>query len=210
MKLTAIILAVFTASCGAQNTNKNIDNDLKIKMEDKYEVAILGSGCFWCTEAIFADLKGVMKAESGYAGGHKENPTYKEVCTGNTGHAEVVKVTFDPAVITFKELLEVFWFSHDPTTLNRQGADVGTQYRSAIFYMKEEQKNIAQEYKNRLNDDKVYDSPVVTEITPYTNYFKAENYHQDYFALNGSQPYCNVVIKPKVEKFRKVFHEKLK
>lgn len=207
----AIFFTVFTASCGAQNTQKaNTDNNLKLDMEDKYQVAIFGSGCFWCTEAIFADLKGVIKAESGYAGGHKDNPTYKEVCTGNTGHAEVVKVTYDPTVITFEELLEVFWFSHDPTTLNRQGADVGTQYRSVIFYMNEEQKKLAEAYKNKLNADKVYENPVVTEITPYTNYFKAENYHQDYFALNGSQPYCNVVIKPKVEKFRKVFHEKLK
>jgi len=202
---------IFTASCGAQNTqNANTDNNLKLDMENKYQVAIFGSGCFWCTEAIFADLKGVIKAESGYAGGHKDNPTYKEVCTGNTGHAEVVKVTYDPSVITFEELLEVFWFSHDPTTLNRQGADEGTQYRSAIFYMNEEQKKLAEAYKNKLNTDKVYKNPVVTEITAYTNYFKAENYHQDYFALNGSQPYCNVVIKPKVEKFRKVFQEKLK
>lgn len=202
---------IFTASCGAQNTqNANTDNNLKLDMENKYQVAIFGSGCFWCTEAIFADLKGVIKAESGYAGGHKDNPTYKEVCTGNTGHAEVVKVIYDPSVITFQELLEVFWFSHDPTTLNRQGADEGTQYRSSIFYMNEEQKKLAEAYKNKLNADKVYENPVVTEITAYTNYFKAENYHQDYFALNGSQPYCNVVIKPKVEKFRKVFQEKLK
>jgi len=207
----AFLFMIFTASCGAQNTqNANTDNNLKLDMENKYQVAIFGSGCFWCTEAIFADLKGVIKAESGYAGGHKDNPTYKEVCTGNTGHAEVVKVTYDPSVITFEELLEVFWFSHDPTTLNRQGADEGTQYRSAIFYMNEEQKKLAEAYKNKLNTDKVYKNPVVTEITAYTNYFKAENYHQDYFALNGSQPYCNVVIKPKVEKFRKVFQEKLK
>lgn len=176
----------------------------------KMEIATFGNGCFWCTEAIFQELKGVSKAVSGYMGGTKKNPTYKEVCTGTTGHAEVLQITYDPSVITFDELLEVFWKTHDPTTLNRQGNDVGTQYRSAVFYHNEEQKKLASEYKNKLDASGAWNDPIVTEITEASTFYPAEDYHQEYFSLNGSQPYCNFVIRPKVEKFKKVFKDKLK
>ncbi len=176
----------------------------------KLETATFGAGCFWCTEAQFQQLKGVEKVESGYAGGHVKNPTYKDVCTGTTGHAEVTNVYYDPAQISFDELLAAFWTAHDPTQLNRQGNDVGTQYRSVIFYHNEEQKKKAEEYKKKLNDEKAYDNPVVTEISPFTVFYKAEDYHQDYYNLNGSQPYCTFVIKPKLDKFQKVFKDKLK
>ncbi len=177
---------------------------------DKKEIATLGGGCFWCTEAIFQKLKGVEKVESGYAGGNTKNPTYNEVCTGKTGHAEVVQITYNPDIISFDELLEVFWAVHDPTTLNRQGADVGTQYRSVIFYHSPEQKVIAEKYKARLNEEKAFDKPVITEISPFTNFFKAEAYHQEYFKNNPTQGYCRIVVAPKVDKFKKVFHDKLK
>ena len=176
----------------------------------KKEVAILGAGCFWCVEAVFEELNGVISVESGYMGGHVKNPTYREVCTGTTGHAEVAKVTFDPDVVSFKEVLEVFWQTHDPTTLNRQGADVGTQYRSAIFYLSEEQKETAEYYKKKLDDSGAFNGPVVTEIVEASTYYPAENYHQDYYALNPNQGYCQFVIRPKLEKFRKAFAEKLK
>jgi len=169
-----------------------------------------GAGCFWCVEAIFSDLKGVDKVISGYSGGIIKNPSYKEVCAGTTGHAEVCQVVYNPNEISFKELLEVFWKTHDPTTLNRQGGDVGTQYRSAIFYHAEEQKQIAESVLKVLNDEKVFENPIVTEITAFSNFYPAEDYHQDYFELNGEQPYCTAVIRPKVEKFRKVFKDKLK
>ncbi|HYG37034.1 MAG TPA: peptide-methionine (S)-S-oxide reductase MsrA [Cytophagales bacterium] len=174
------------------------------------EKATFGNGCFWCTEAIFQDLKGVESVVSGYSGGHTENPTYKEVCNGTTGHAEVLQITYDPSVITFDELLEIFWETHDPTTLNRQGNDIGTQYRSAIFYHNNEQKELAQKYKKKLDESGAFPRPIVTEITPFTIFYKAENYHQNYYNLNGSEPYCSMVIRPKVEKFRKVFKDKLK
>ncbi|WP_255416052.1 peptide-methionine (S)-S-oxide reductase MsrA [Reichenbachiella sp. MSK19-1] len=174
------------------------------------DVATFGNGCFWCTEAIFQDLKGVSKVESGYSGGQTLDPTYKEVCTGTTGHAEVLQITYDPAVISFDELLEVFWKTHDPTTLNRQGNDVGTQYRSVVFYHSDEQKALAEKYKKELNASGAFNDPIVTEITAFDKFYVAEDYHQNYFNLNGSQPYCNFVIKPKVEKFRKVFKDKLK
>ncbi|SHJ57635.1 peptide-methionine (S)-S-oxide reductase MsrA [Reichenbachiella agariperforans] len=174
------------------------------------DVATFGNGCFWCTEAIFQDLKGVSKVESGYSGGQTLDPTYKEVCTGTTGHAEVLQITYDPAVISFDELLEVFWKTHDPTTLNRQGNDVGTQYRSVVFYHSDEQKALAEKYKKELNASGAFNDPIVTEITAFDKFYVAEDYHQNYYNLNGSQPYCNFVIKPKVEKFRKVFKDKLK
>ncbi len=176
---------------------------------ENYELATFGSGCFWCTETIFRKLNGVKSAVSGYSGGTKENPTYKEVCTGTTGHAEVVKVTFDPTIISYKELLEIFWKIHDPTTLNRQGNDIGTQYRSVIFYHNEEQKKIAEEYKSKLEEEKIFNDPIVTEITHFTKFFPAENYHQDYYEQNKTQPYCSFVITPKLEKFKKVFREKI-
>jgi len=174
------------------------------------EIATFGAGCFWCIETIFQELDGVYEANSGYSGGDIKNPAYKEVCTGRTGHAEVVQVIFDPKVILFADLLEVFWQVHDPTTLNRQGNDVGTQYRSAVFYHSDEQKNLAEKYKQQLNDSGAWDNPIVTEITQFDVYYPAEDYHQDYFNLNGEEPYCQFVIKPKVEKFKKVFGDKLK
>ena len=176
----------------------------------KLATATFGAGCYWCTEAQFQQLKGVEKVESGFAGGHVPNPTYKQVCDGTTGHAEVCNITYDPAVITFDELLAAFWTCHDPTTLNRQGNDVGTQYRSAIFYHNEEQKKKSEEYKKKLNDEKAWANPVVTEIAPFTIFYKAEDYHQNYYNENGSQPYCSFVIGPKVDKFKKVFRDKLK
>lgn len=174
------------------------------------QTATFGTGCFWCTEAIFESLKGVIKAQSGYSGGHVANPTYEQVCSGETGHAECIQVTYDPKVISYDELLEAFWESHDPTTLNRQGADAGTQYRSAIFYHNDEQKRLAEAYKQKLNASGSFKDPIVTEITAFTKFYPAENYHQDYFKLNGHAPYCQFVIAPKVEKFKKVFKDKLK
>ena len=174
------------------------------------EKATFGSGCFWCTEAVFQRLKGVTGVQSGYAGGTTENPTYEEVCSGKTGHAEVVQIEYDPAQISFDELLEVFWNTHDPTTLNRQGNDIGTQYRSAVFYHSEEQKKIAESYKVKLDREGVWSDPIVTEITPYANFYSAEGYHDDYFNKNGSQPYCSFVVAPKVKKFKEVFASKLK
>ena len=176
----------------------------------KLDTATFGTGCFWCTEAVFQELKGVVKAVSGYTGGHVAHPSYEEVCSGTTGHAEALQITYDPAVITYDELLEVFWEAHDPTTLNRQGNDVGTQYRSAIFYHNAEQKEKAEHYKEKLNKSGAYDKPIVTEITAFSKFYPAEDYHQDYFRLHGSQPYCQMVIRPKVEKFEKVFKDKLK
>ncbi len=172
--------------------------------------ATFGGGCFWCTEAIFKDLKGVEHVEAGYAGGHVLNPTYKEVCTQTTGHAEVIRLRYNPEEISFKKLLEVFFKTHDPTTLNRQGNDIGPSYRSAIFYHNQEQKKVAQAVIAELEEAKAYNSPIVTEVTELSNYFPAEDYHQNYFASNGDQPYCSMVVRPKVEKFRKVFAEDLK
>lgn len=180
-------------------------NDIKM-----FETATLANGCFWCTEAVFQDLDGVEKVISGYSGGFIENPTYEEVCDRTTGHAECLRIEYDPARISFDELLEVFWATHDPTTLNRQGNDVGPQYRSAIFYHNEEQKEKAEMYKKRLNESGVFDSPIVTAIEPLINFFPAENYHTNYYLDNPAQSYCYYVIKPKLEKLKKVFSHKLK
>jgi peptide-methionine (S)-S-oxide reductase len=174
------------------------------------EITTLGGGCFWCVEAVFDGLEGVMSVESGYMGGQTANPTYEEVCSGQTGHAEVVQVTFDPAVVSYREILEVFFVVHDPTTLNRQGNDVGTQYRSAIFYRSPEQKRAAEETIARLDGAKLWDAPIVTEIAPAGAFYEAEGYHQEYFARNPYQPYCRAVVAPKVQKFRKHFLDKLK
>lgn len=174
------------------------------------ETATLGAGCFWCVEAVFAELNGVEKVESGYAGGRNANPTYREVCSGTTGHAEVIQVTFDPQKISFREILEVFFSVHDPTTLNRQGADVGTQYRSVIFYHTEEQKAVAEQVISELNATKTWSAPIVTEVTPIDKFYKAEDYHQEYFKLHGEEPYCQVVIAPKLSKFRQQYGERLK
>jgi len=190
-------------------------NQENVKVENKAEelvnsVATLAAGCFWCVEAVFQKLKGVEKVESGYMGGTIKNPTYKEVCTGQTGHAEVCQISFNPTIISFEELLEVFWKTHDPTTLNRQGGDIGTQYRSAVFYHDAAQKQIAENIKNDLSQSGAYNDPIVTSFEEVSVFYKAENYHQDYFNLNGHNPYCQMVVKPKVEKFIKVFSDRIK
>jgi peptide-methionine (S)-S-oxide reductase len=174
------------------------------------EVATLGGGCFWCLEAVFADLRGVEKVESGYSGGAIDNPTYGQVCSGTTGHAEVVQVRFDPKLISFKEILEIFFVIHDPTTMNRQGADAGTQYRSAVYFHSSEQKMIAEKVIKEINASGIWDAPVVTEVAPFRVFYKAEDYHQDYYKNNPEQMYCQVVIAPKVSKFRKQFMDRLK
>jgi peptide-methionine (S)-S-oxide reductase len=174
------------------------------------EVATLGGGCFWCLEAVYQELRGVEKVESGYSGGEVPNPTYRQVCSETTGHAEVVQVTFDPDEVSYKDILEVYFTIHDPTTLNRQGADVGTQYRSVIFYHDEEQKRIAEEVISDLEKERIWNSPIVTEVAPFDEFYVAEDYHQDYFRNNGYQPYCQVIIAPKVAKFRKQHLERLK
>ncbi len=176
----------------------------------KSEVATLAGGCFWCLEAVFEQLRGVQRVESGYAGGSVAEPTYRQVCTGTTGHAEVVQITFDQSVVSYREILDVFFATHDPTTLNRQGADVGTQYRSAIFYHSPEQKRVAEERIKELNDAKIWDKPIVTQIVPLQKFNLAEDYHQEYFRNNPGQPYCMAVVSPKVAKFRKQFAAKLK
>lgn len=176
----------------------------------KIETATFANGCFWCTEAVFQRLKGVEKVTSGYTGGHVKNPTYEQVCNKNTGHAEALQIQYDPQEISFDELLEVFWKTHDPTTLDRQGNDVGPQYRSVIFYHNEAQKEKAEKYKKALNESHVFDAPIVTAIEPFTVFYPAENYHNNYYNRNPSQPYCYYVIKPKVEKLEKVFADKLK
>jgi peptide-methionine (S)-S-oxide reductase len=172
--------------------------------------ATFGAGCFWCVEACFKDLDGVVNVLSGYSGGHLKNPSYKEVCLGSTGHAEVARVEYNDDIISFTELLEVFWFVHNPTTLNRQGNDIGTQYRSAVFYHDEEQKVLSEEYKQKLNNSGAWNDQIITEISPLINFFPAENYHHNYFANNPDQPYCSSVVRPKVEKFRKAFETRLK
>ena len=189
-------------------------NQENVKVENKEvatnSVATLAAGCFWCVEAVFQKLKGVEKVESGYMGGTIKNPTYKDVCTGQSGHAEVCQITYNPNIISFEELLEVFWKTHDPTTLNRQGGDVGTQYRSAVFYHDASQKRIAENIKNDLSQSGAFDSPIVTTFEEVSIFYKAEDYHQDYFNLNGHNPYCQLVVKPKVEKFKKVFGDRIK
>ncbi len=174
------------------------------------DTATVGGGCFWCTEAQFQLLDGVIRVESGYSGGHIKNPAYREVCNGTTGHAEVIQVVYDTRKLSYQDILEAFWLSHDPTQMNRQGNDVGTQYRSVIFYHSESQKALAESLKQKLNESGAYTDPVVTEIAPFTVFYKAEAYHQNYFNDNGDQPYCQFVVAPKVDKFRKVFKEKLK
>jgi peptide-methionine (S)-S-oxide reductase len=193
-----------------KDISKNMTTNTNGSVNTATDTATFGTGCFWCTEAIFQQLEGVVSATSGYSGGHVNNPTYKEVCTGTTGHAEVLQVVYDPKKITFDELLEVFWQTHDPTTLNRQGNDVGPQYRSVVFYHNNEQKEKAEKYKAELDKSGAFNNPIVTEISPFTKFYAAEDYHQDYYNLNGAEPYCNIVIRPKVEKFKKVFKSKLK
>jgi peptide-methionine (S)-S-oxide reductase len=178
--------------------------------QEKTETATFGAGCFWCIEAVFSELKGVSSVTPGYAGGHIKKPAYKEVCNGTTGHAEVAQILFNSDIISFAELLEVFWMTHDPTTLNQQGADIGTQYRSVVFYHNEEQKKEAEFYLKKLEEEKIYPNPIVTEIVAFDVFYEAENYHNDYYENNPDQGYCKFVIRPKVEKFKKAFAEKLK
>ncbi len=217
--MTAAFIGVASLlSCAQKNSTKN-NLDMNNKNENKSsnpqsgktETALFANGCFWCTEAVFEELDGVISAVSGYSGGQTKNPNYKEVCSGETGHAECLLITYDPSKISFDALLEVFWETHDPTTLNRQGADVGTQYRSAIFYKNKEQKEKAEKYKAELDKSGAFPKPIVTEITPAGEFYPAENYHQQYYEANSnSNPYCQVVIRPKLDKFRKVFKDKLK
>jgi peptide-methionine (S)-S-oxide reductase len=207
--LPSVVFGQGTSAKENQATALESKQEKKDKKDKKMETITFGSGCFWCTEAIFQRIKGVDSVVSGYCGGTKENPTYKEVCTGETGHAEVIQVKFDPAVVSFDELLEVFWKMHDPTTLNQQGNDFGTQYRSAIFFSDDDQRKLAEEYKAKLNKE-VFDGKVVTEITELGKFYPAEKYHQNYFQSNKSAGYCRMVIAPKVEKFDKVFKDKKK
>jgi len=206
---------VLSSSCAQrENPKKNMIAGKDIEIDDnnnmKTDTATFGTGCFWCTEAVFQQLKGVLKVTSGYSGGHVKNPTYEQVCEKKTGHAEVCQIVYDPTVITFDELLEVFWQTHDPTTLDRQGNDVGPQYRSVVFYHDAEQKEKSEKYKAELNKSGAFDNPIVTAVEPYKNFYSAEKYHQNYYNDNGSQPYCYYVIRPKLEKFEKVFKSKLK
>jgi peptide-methionine (S)-S-oxide reductase len=208
-----LLFCMVMLSCGQKKTeSKTTQNPMQETptSSTSLKLATFGSGCFWCTEAIFLQVKGVQKVESGYSGGKVKNPTYKEVCSGLTGHAEVIQVGYDPQVVSYDELLEIFWKTHDPTTLNKQGADEGTQYRSVIYYHDEEQKKAAEFYKEKLDKSGAFDVPIVTEISPFTAFYKAEDYHQNYYNLNGNAPYCSYVIQPKVEKFKKVFADKLK
>lgn len=213
LTMTYLIALIFLFS----NCSNKSDSEQKISnklitnksMSGKSDTAIFGAGCFWCVEAIFQRLKGVESIESGYTGGKVENPTYKQVCSGETGHAEVAKIVFDPEVISYNDLLEVFWTTHDPTTLNQQGADKGTQYRSAIFYLNEEQKNLAERSKIEIAPQ-IWDGTIFTEITPLEKFYKAEDYHQNYYNQNSEESYCKYVINPKLEKFRKKFKDKIK
>lgn len=202
MKKSFLIILLLSLSMIGQNNLKKSNSNL--------ETITLGGGCYWCTEAIFENLVGVKTVVSGFSGGKTANPSYEEVCTGKTGHAEVVQITFDKSVTNLDEILKVFFTVHDPTTLNRQGEDVGTQYRSVIFYRNEAQRKTAQDIINVLNANKVYNSPIVTKVEPFTQFYNAEDYHQDYYAYNKNKPYCRLVIQPKLEKFEKIFKDRLK
>jgi peptide-methionine (S)-S-oxide reductase len=219
MKLSQIINTFFIAAlcaCNAksQTNSKSMSVEFSklpktsLNIADNHRVIILGGGCFWCTEAIYLQLRGIISAESGYAGGHVANPSYEAVCDKQTGHAEVVKVVYDPKIISLDDVLEVFFEVHDPTTLNRQGNDVGPQYRSVIYFQNDEERQIAEDA--RVKAQEFWDSPIVTEITPFSNFYKAEAYHQNYYFQNSNQPYCAYVITPKVKKFQKIFSDKLK
>jgi len=205
-KVVIIIVLIF----GLNNFYGQSSITKKSKMSNKFETATLANGCFWCTEAIFQRLEGVESVKSGYSGGIIKNPAYREVTTGRTGHAEAIQLKFNPSIISFQEILDVFFSTHDPTTLNKQGYDRGTQYRSAIFYHSEEQKNISEEFIKILNEAKVFESPIVTEVTKFDAFFNAEDYHQNYYNNNKTQGYCTAVINPKLEKFIKKYKNKLK
>lgn len=206
MSLSAALI-----SCAQGNKTKQEENNNIVMDNKNLDTATFGAGCFWCVEAIYQQLEGVVSVNSGYSGGTVANPGYEEVCTGSTGHAEVCSIVYDTTKISFEELLEVFWSIHDPTTLNRQGHDSGTQYRSAIFYHNDHQKQLAEKYKAELNKSGAWKDPLVTEITPFTAFYKADKYHQNYYNDNsGKNPYCSIVIAPKLDKFKKVFADKLK
>lgn len=211
------LLLLLTGGCWSANQSQiaskepmNTPEKTESTDGNQTEMATFGSGCFWCTEAFFQELKGVQKVVSGYTGGHVENPTYEQVCGKKSGHAEACQITYDPQQITFTELLEVFWKTHDPTTLNRQGNDEGPQYRSAVFFHTPEQKELAEKYKKKLDESGAFPNPIVTEITAAAKFYPAENYHQNYFRLNPNQGYCAFVIGPKMDKFRKAFADKIK
>ena len=215
MKIISFILAINSFTALYSLSYSQIIKDTEMDNTDhktgkKIETATFGAGCFWCTEAIFKRLDGVEKVISGYSGGHVKDPSYKEVCTGTTGHAEVTRIHFDPEEISYEELLEVFWQTHDPTTLNRQGNDIGTQYRSVIFYHNEEQKKIAEKSKQEMDHSGTFADPIITEISPLNNFYEAEDYHQDYFENNPNQPYCSIVIAPKLKKFTAKYGDMLK
>lgn len=216
---TGLLLLTGLSSCQTSGTSEpptettNSTSMMNIHASEPsghLDTATFAEGCFWCTESFFQQLRGVKKVISGYSGGHVAHPTYEEVCTGTTGHAEACDIIYDPSEISFAQLLQAFWESHDPTTLDRQGNDIGTQYRSAIFYHNEQQKELAESYKKKLDASGAYRSPIVTSIEPFKNFYPAEDYHQDYYNLHKSQPYCQFVIRPKLEKFRKVFKDELK
>lgn len=206
---SSLMLGMAILSC-AQSKTKEVTqmNTTDISFKD-LDTATFGAGCFWCVEAVYQQVKGVVAVSSGYSGGTVKNPSYKEVCAGTTGHAEVTQILYDPKQVSFEQLLEVFWKVHDPTTLNRQGNDVGTQYRSVIYYHTDKQKELAEKYKKELSASGAWDKPIVTEISPFTVFYRAEDYHQNYYNLNGDQPYCQFIIKPKLDKFEKVFKDKL-
>ncbi len=208
--ITFTMVVISFAGIGSKKKIKTKENKMNSQAEAKLDTATFGTGCFWCSEAIFERVKGVKSVVSGYSGGTVEDPTYEEVCTGNTGHAEVVQITFDSSIVSYDKLLEIFWKTHDPTTLNRQGADVGTQYRSVIFYHNADQKEKAEYYKKKLEDEKIWKDPIVTEISPFNHFYEAEDYHQEYYDNNPNQGYCAYVITPKVEKFEKIFKDMLK
>lgn len=210
MKFIYIILFITIFPLGCKTENAKAGGEKMSHSNSETNEIVLGGGCFWCVEAVFQDLQGVEKVVSGYSGGKVKNPSYEQICTGTTGHAEVVKVIYNPKIIDINEIFEVFFATHDPTTLNRQGADVGTQYRSVIFYKNDEQKQAAEKYINFLENEKAFDSPIVTKIESLNEFYAAENYHQNYYKNNSSQPYCRVVINPKLEKLKKNFKNKLK
>ena len=213
IKGLSMVLSLIFSSCTAKEkpvVKEEFKEPVKVKVKQGMEVATFAGGCFWCTEAVFLEIKGVEKVVSGYIGGKTKNPTYKDICTGETGHAEAIQITFNPNEVAYEDLLEVFFGTHDPTTLNRQGADVGTQYRSAIFYHSEAQKTKAENYIQLLEKEKLYDKKIVTKVSSATIFYPAEDYHQNYYNQNSSQGYCQMVIAPKLEKLRKYYKSKLK
>jgi len=208
-----LMLFVFQTSCMSQEKNTTflvVDKPIPMNAKEGLEIATLAGGCFWCTEAVFLEIEGVKSVVSGYIGGVTKDPTYKDISTGTTGHAEAIQITFDPKIISFGELLEVFFATHDPTTLNRQGNDIGTQYRSEIFYYNDQQRELSEDYIELMTSEKTFPKPIVTRISPASTFYEAEDYHQNYYNLNKNQSYCSYVITPKIEKLKKNYKEKLK